>query len=334
MKKNYRWIMIIGALILVSFIIIVIIKNPTSVDAIAIKETTLDDDTLVLTFSDDIILNEKTENCFSIKDEEGKEIPVELRLSIDNKKVYVNIDEGVKGYKLGDKYTLCVTKGVQSLDYADLENDYYYEFQVDEKQIDFILGLGNILTDAVCNDRDYEWYIDQGITGTYAIENAGAACAVMASKWVSKEKSTNVPSARKTIKSTGGLWTTEDVQIYLEQKEIDNIVVEFTDIEEMKNEVKNGNILIVHVDTSKISYNSDFSLHIGRFYEYEGPHFFIIKGYKEVDGKIYFEVYDPNNFSKRYSDNTPKGKDRYYLSDEVLEGMKAQWNYYFIIKEA
>ncbi len=335
MKKNNMWLMVIGVLILVVVIFIIIIMNSADFDIITINKTTIvNDDTLVLEFSDDIILDEKTKSCFSIKDETGKEIPVSLTLDNDKKSVYVNIDEKVKGYELGDKYTLYVIKGINTEENLDLESDYCYEFEINEKKIDFILGLGNVLTDVVSNDRKYEWYIDQGATGSFARENAGTACAVMASKWFCKENNTSIVEARKNIKPSGELWNTEEIQIFLENSQVNNIVVEFTDIENMKNEIKKGNILITYIDTSVISYNSDFSVHIGRFYEYEGPHYLIIKGYKEVDEKIYFQVYDPYNFSRRYSDSTPKGKDRYYLSDEMLKAMEGQWNYYFIISAA
>ena len=57
----------------------------------------------------------------------------------------------------------------------------------------------------------------------------------------------------------------------------------------------------------------------GKYFDVDFQHFVIIKGYKVVDDKLYFEIYDPNSWDTRYIDGTPVGMDRYYLADELVE---------------
>jgi hypothetical protein len=83
-------------------------------------------------------------------------------------------------------------------------------------------------------------------------------------------------------------------------------------------QLNNGKIIIVNVNMKDFTYNSNEEQRIDRFYSYNSGHFLIIKGYKNVDGNIFFEVYDPNNWHLTYQDGTSKGKDRYYRSSEMI----------------
>jgi hypothetical protein len=60
-------------------------------------------------------------------------------------------------------------------------------------------------------------------------------------------------------------------------------------------------------------------------------HYIIIKGYRVVDGITYFEIYDPASMNRYFPDGSPKGKNRYYLADDVITAIKSHYNYYIAI---
>ena len=60
-------------------------------------------------------------------------------------------------------------------------------------------------------------------------------------------------------------------------------------------------------------------------------HFIVVKGYRQVDGELYFEVYDPYGFGRTYNDG--KGKDRYYRSEDIYEATSIWWNYTIVVSE-
>jgi hypothetical protein len=82
-----------------------------------------------------------------------------------------------------------------------------------------------------------------------------------------------------------------------------------------------------------VRYQSDSRSHADKFYYTDSTdgHFVIIKGYKEVDNEMYFEVYDPGSMGRAYDNWELKGKDRYYRSEDLFEATKAWWPKVFII---
>ena len=52
-----------------------------------------------------------------------------------------------------------------------------------------------------------------------------------------------------------------------------------------------------------------------------GGHYVIVKGYKIVDGIIWFEVYDPASHGLTYNDGSLMGIDRYYRSEDIIKAL-------------
>lgn len=183
----------------------------------------------------------------------------------------------------------------------------------------------------VSNDRPYVWYIDQGNTGKYSGDNCGPSSTIMAALWQDPEFDQSPIDARSEFRSTGGWWYTEDIEEYFDRYHIEYDIDDFDDEYEWIAELSAGNILLLCLDTSYLSYQDDDDAFFGRFYSYTGGHFLIVKGYTYINNSLYFEVYDSNNWEATYSDGSPKGKDRLYPVDELMEAVESWWSNYFII---
>lgn len=192
-------------------------------------------------------------------------------------------------------------------------------------------GLGTTEDEYVSNNRPYSWYIDQGDTGEYSNNNCGPSSATMSLKWYNSNFSKTAEDARNTYLENGGWWKTTDVTNYLSLNNAKYSVLNNSGEGFLENTLKQGNIIILCIDTSYLSYNDNSEQRVGRFYDYQGGHFIVVKGYIVVDGKTYFEVYDPNNWGETYSDGQPKGKDRYYASTELMNAMSNWWNYLIVV---
>ena len=68
-------------------------------------------------------------------------------------------------------------------------------------------GLGTQLTASVSNNTNYDWYIDQATSGTYASVNCGPTSVTMAIKWASKDFSKTPPSATGSVFFAGVKWS-------------------------------------------------------------------------------------------------------------------------------
>lgn len=202
-------------------------------------------------------------------------------------------------------------------------------------------GLGKTQSKYVSNNRDYDWYIDQANTGRYSDTNCGPSCIVMASKWYNKDFFSTIEEANKIVeearnnkyRSPAG-WQLDDAEEYLTQNDIPNKIHANIGIASVTNEIDKGNIVIVMLDTKGITRNYEFQQHVHRFYDGSANHFIIVKGYRIVDDHIYFEAYDPNSCGAQYDwedASTLKGKDRYYLADEIINSAKDLWDYYIVV---
>lgn len=192
-------------------------------------------------------------------------------------------------------------------------------------------GLGRTQSEYVSNNRPYSWYIDQGNTGYYSNNNCGPSSTTMALKWYNRNFSKTAEDARNTYLENGGWWRTTDVTNYLSLNNARYSVINNSGEGTLKNILKQGNIAILCIDTSYLSYNGNSEQRVGRFYDYQGGHFIVVKGYIVVDGRTYFEVYDPNNWDETYSDGQAKGQNRYYASTELMNAMNNWWNYLIVV---
>ena len=128
----------------------------------------------------------------------------------------------------------------------------------------------------------------------------------------------------------GQWWSTNIVEDYFKAHDIhyDDVFYKYPEL--ITDEIDKGNIVYVCAIMKEIKENTKpESNKFGRFYGFDGGHFFLIKGYKVIDGELYFEVYDPNGWDKYYPDtNEPMGKDRLYAAREVDQAIK---NWYMTV---
>jgi hypothetical protein len=201
-----------------------------------------------------------------------------------------------------------------------------------------IYGLGKKFHKGHSNNVTYNWYYDQMNTGAYASVNCGPTSVTMAIKWAN-ENSNKVPSdARNTYRQSGGWWYTSDIINYLNQNSINNYTIKIDQIDSIQSQINLGNIVILNLDMYYIRREEISNWHIDKFYgtgyTYGWGHFIVIKGYKIVDDKIYYEVYDPYSFGLKYNNDTLKGENRYYRSDDLNRAVINWWNYAIIVSKS
>jgi hypothetical protein len=195
-------------------------------------------------------------------------------------------------------------------------------------------GLGAKLNDGTSNNKAYDWYLDQGNSGTYSLVNCGPTSVTMAIKWANKGFDKTPEDARQMYRSTGGWWYTDDIINYLNYYDVSNYTVVLTDINQLKTYVDNGNIIILCLDMFYVDYQADATFHFSKFYPANTQgwgHFIVIKGYKDVDSQTFFEAYDPYSFGSEYRDNSLKGKDRYYRATNLYDATSKWWAYAIIV---
>lgn len=197
-------------------------------------------------------------------------------------------------------------------------------------------GLGCILKKELSNNASYAWYYDQGNTGPYSDVNCGPSSVTMAIKWANASFSKTPEEARKTYRPTGGWWYTNDIVNYLNLHSIPNHTIDVSHIDLIQSELNLGNIAILCLDMYYIRSQSQDKWHVDKFYSTNNTgwgHFIVIKGYKNVDNKVYYEVYDPYSFGKKYSDGSIKGEDRYYRSEDLNNAVANWWKYAIIVSK-
>jgi len=186
---------------------------------------------------------------------------------------------------------------------------------------------------SISNDRPYNWYIDQGDTGTHAGNNCGPSSVVMVSIWQDENFKVTPQEARGEFRSFGGWWYTDDIKDFFDKHSISYDVDDYDGTMELISTLEAGHIILLCIDTTYIEEKDETDSFIGKFYDYDGGHFLVVKGFTYLDGTLYFEVYDSNCWGESYQDGSPKGKDRLYRADELHESIEVWWDYYFIIED-
>ncbi|MCY6960310.1 SH3 domain-containing protein [Clostridium brassicae] len=286
------------------------------------------DKTWKINFNHKINLDETVKKEIKIKNSKGVDLPLKLELSQDFKSILISPPED--GYELGDSYTLTLGTGIKSASGLKLKEGKKLNFGI-KRLVNKTLGLGKYETEYVHNDKEYDWYIDQYDTGEYNYENCGPSSVTMAIKWAKPSFNKTAQDARNTYRSQGGWWFTYDIQNYLDKYKVKNWTLEDTKESTFKKELKSGNIIILCIDSNYITYNDKEEEHVGKHYQGGGGHFIVVKGYRVVDDKTYFEVYDPNSWGEVYKDGVKKGKDRYYYSEDVKKSMENWWPYMIVV---
>lgn len=257
----------------------------------------------------------------------GKELKPNFKVS-SGAKIYIDGEEQIDGKSAMD-FTQPVLYTVVSKNKKDTSewlvtitnNDYTEEW-----------GLGMFLTKARSNEssRTDSWYKSQLNTGEYSDTNCGPACATMAAFWSDSSFSKRVEDARKTsvnIKS----WFPRNVYNYLDMndipvenwhmkyaKELNGETEFFQDVEKL---INNNKLLIACLNMKYIKQSYSSKKRVGKHYGGEGGHFLVIKGYRQVDDKLYFEINDPAGWKSRYEDGTLKSQNRYILANEIYQAI-------------
>ncbi len=198
-------------------------------------------------------------------------------------------------------------------------------------------GLGTHLTASKSLNKDYSYYFDQFDGSQYQGINCGPTVTTMAIKWADSTFSKLPVDARNTIPASGGWWYTSDINNYLNMNGINHVILSFTPSTAdavIETSIDNNNEVILCLDMYYALYNPDPTQHTNKFYVTTAPnwgHFLLVKGYKQVDGKLYYEIYDPYTDHETYADNTPKGKDRYYLNSTITDATNVWWKYAIVV---
>jgi hypothetical protein len=191
------------------------------------------------------------------------------------------------------------------------------------------IGLGGKVTEEKSNNVDYDWYFDQSKTGEHAAVNCGPTTVTMAIKWAQESFSSTPEDARELYKPEGGWWSTNDIIPYLDDNKVSNYTIALSSIGKVKEELDEGNIVIICLDMYYISNQKKNKWHVDKFYTTNAKdwgHFILAKGYKVVDGNVFYEVYDPNGYGKMYSNGSYKGINRYYRAEDLDKATNIWWD--------
>jgi len=246
----------------------------------------------------------------------------------DSALVYFNIPVLQNSQQLAIKHI--VNNGIAS-------DSLTKEITIPKSTPERLYGLGIKINSAHSNNDSYNWYYDQMSTGTYSSVNCGPTSVTMAIKWV-KEDFTKTPlDARSTYRSTGGWWYTSDITNYLNMYSITNYIVSINHIDSIQSQINSGNIIILCLDMYYIRDQEKDKWHIDKFYSTNNQkgwgHFIVVKGYKIVDKTVFYEVYDPNSYGRKYTDGSIKGKDRYYRSTDLNDAVLNWWAYAIVVSK-
>jgi hypothetical protein len=200
-------------------------------------------------------------------------------------------------------------------------------------------GLGWFQSYSAASNRTYEWYIDQFYTGQHSAYNCGPASTTMVAKWSQPVFSKTAAEARSAYRPEGGWWYTNDIGNYLADNDIPYSVINLgsssSSTEQIISaEADKGHVMILCLDMFYVRSGSNGNKRVDRFYPASTAgwgHFIVVKGYRNVDGKLYFEVYDPYCNGLIYGDGSLKGKDRYYRSEDIYSATSVWWNYAIVV---
>ncbi len=187
-------------------------------------------------------------------------------------------------------------------------------------------------------DKTYNFYFDQKDESLFEINNCGPTVATMASLWEDSLFNKTPLDARNTIKPTGEWWSTRDIVNYLGYDKINTKYDTLANIEQLvQNYINQNKLIILCLDMYYVTYNPVYEDHVQKFYQDNigSGHFLLVKGYLKTDAHFYLEVYDPNSWGQVYHNGSTagslKGKNRYYLSDDIKTATDNWWKYAIIV---
>lgn len=262
---------------------------------------------------------ESNKNEFKVIDSKGNFISTKILIEDYS----VTVIPWSTSYNYEETYKLIIGDNIESADGIKIKYTSTLPFSVKSKVNS--LGLGEKETESVNNDRNYDWYIGQNDTGKYLNVNSGPAAVAMAIKWTTPLLDKSIADIRDAYENSGSAWSISNIVSCLKDSNINYSSCDTISEDSLKKQLKDGNILIANLNPQYINYNNSSESKVGRFHAVDGNTYtVIIKGYRVVDGKNYFEIYDPFNINSNYSDGSPKGKNNYYPANEILNSLTAE----------
>lgn len=267
----------------------------------------------------------------------GRALVAEFTLS-DGAMAFVN-EAGQKSGETANDYDLPFYYHIVA---ENEKNTSRWKISAANNAVTLSWGLGGFQQQSEASNRSYEWYIDQFGTGLHSGNNCGPASTTMSARWSFPAFSKTTADARAAYRPEGGWWYTSDINMYLADNNIPhsfiNLSAEKTGTEQIiMDQISEGFILILCLDMFYIRGEADTKLRVDKFYTAASAgwgHFIVVKGYREVNDKVFFEVYDPYCNGLIYTDGTLKGKDRYYRSEDIFSATSKWWNYAIVISQA
>lgn len=227
---------------------------------------------------------------------------------------------------------------------ADYSQKQRWRINVTNNDYTAAYGMGSFLTYWWTNNTGApdSFYFQQQHTGTYSSDNCGPACAAMACKWLDPSYTGTVEQARNyAIHSSvdgGTWWYPRDIMNYIwDTVPTDSYWWDFTGasyqgyINTIINKLEAGCLAISCLNMSNVREQpvTDKGFRSDCYYKGSQGHFLLIKGYRVVDGVVWFEVNDPWGLDMKYDDGTPYGASRFYRAMEVATSI--DWNIWTII---
>jgi hypothetical protein len=184
-------------------------------------------------------------------------------------------------------------------------------------------------------ERPYDWYRYQGSadSGPMASNNCGPTCVAMSIQFARNNMWVPIRDIRTFM--GGSSWTyPAQLQAALDQWGVANQRLYTWD--EVRDAVQvRGSVVLVHLWMYYMTPGSDYmlaysdpALRYGRYYAYDQSHWAVLKGFT-ADGQ-WAICHDPNVWDGNgvywHSGSLPKGRDRYYRTDQ-LAGSIAAYSY-------
>ncbi len=214
--------------------------------------------------------------------------------------------------------------------------DWAVEATNNDHSIDW--GMGHFINRSYSETRHYNWYIDQSTSGAFAPVNCGPASVTMAIRWSDSGFTKTAQEARNMFRSDGGWWFTSDINAYLDMYNVTHAIIGLSANRDstqsiLTHQLDRHQIIILCLDMNFVRSASNGDYRTDKFYPTtpDWGHFIVLKGYRKVDGELFFEAYDPFSFGLLNTDQTLKGLDRYYRYEDLAAACLPWWNFAFVI---
>lgn len=264
-------------------------------------------------------------------------LPSEVQ-SMDGIKPQLDLSDGASATLLESKNQNTFYYKVISADGAS-EKRWEISFTNNRQALHY--GLGHFVNAAVSLEgvSQSDFYLPQENSGVDAQQNCGPAVAAMALKWVNPASEVSVAQLRNEIPvsrvSNEKPWYPKDVYTALQSH---GVKVDYwyfaasateSFITRLCEQLTAGKLAIVCLNAGDLTAgNSDNQLHTNRYYDLNKGHYLLVKGFRVVDGNVWFEVHDPWSAGKKYSDGSYKGANRYYAATDVAKSLN--WNQWVV----